>query len=75
MLRYAFRELQLYRVEANIQPGNRASLALAQRCGFTKEGFSRRYLQVNGEWRDHERWALLAEEWEVAEDASSSREI
>jgi ribosomal-protein-alanine N-acetyltransferase len=65
MLTYAFQELQLHRVEANIQPGNHASLALVQRCGFTKEGFSRRYLQVNGEWRDHERWALLAEDWEA----------
>jgi ribosomal-protein-alanine N-acetyltransferase len=65
MLAYAFRELQLHRVEANIQPGNLASLALVKKCGFTKEGFSRRYLQVDGEWRDHERWALLAEDWEV----------
>lgn len=66
MLAYAFRELALHRVEANIQPGNHASLSLVQRRGFTKEGFSRRYLQVNGEWRDHEHWALLAEEWETA---------
>ena len=65
MLAYAFRELQLHRVEANIQPGNFASLALVKRCGFVKEGFSRRYLQVNGEWRDHERWALLVEDWET----------
>ncbi len=74
MLTYAFRELQLHRVEANIQPGNHASLALVQRCGFTKEGFSRRYLQINGEWRDHERWALLVEEWETRGRASRSRE-
>lgn len=63
MLTYAFRELQLHRVEANIQPGNHASLALVQRCSFTKEGFSPRYLQVNGEWHDHERWALVVEDW------------
>jgi ribosomal-protein-alanine N-acetyltransferase len=60
-LRYAFQVLGLHRVEANIQPGNRPSIALVQRCGFHREGFSARYLKVGGRWRDHERWALLAE--------------
>lgn len=59
--RHAFRELGLHRVEANIQPGNAASIALAARCGFRQEGFSPRYLKINGRWRDHERWALLAD--------------
>ncbi|VWB80544.1 phosphinothricin acetyltransferase [Burkholderia metallica] len=57
----AFDELGLHRVEANIQPGNHASIALVRRLGFTKEGFSPRYLRIGGEWRDHERWALLAD--------------
>ena len=60
---YAFNILGLHRVEANIQPENRASINLVDRLGFTKEGFSRRYLKVNGEWRDHERWALTVEDW------------
>lgn len=60
--RFAFVEIGLHRLEANIQPENVASIALARRCGFRKEGFSPKYLQVMGEWRDHERWALLADE-------------
>jgi [ribosomal protein S5]-alanine N-acetyltransferase len=63
VLRRAFMTLKLHRIEANIQPGNRASIALAQGAGFRREGFSPRYLKIGGRWRDHERWALLAEEW------------
>jgi ribosomal-protein-alanine N-acetyltransferase len=58
---YAFAEMDLHRLEANIQPGNMASIALARKCGFKKEGFSPRYLKIFGEWRDHERWALRAD--------------
>ncbi len=63
VLRHTFDELKLHRVEANIQPRNTASLALARRAGFTREGYSRRYLKIDGRWRDHERWAILAEDW------------
>ena len=63
LLRHAFESLKLHRVEAHIQPGNRASLALVKRAGFVKEGYSRRYLKICGRWRDHERWAILAEDW------------
>ena len=62
VIAHAFGEMKLHRLEANIQPGNQASVALVRKCGFKLEGFSPRYLEVLGEWRDHERWALLADD-------------
>jgi ribosomal-protein-alanine N-acetyltransferase len=66
VLGVAFVELSLHRLEANIQPSNEASLALARAAGFQREGFSPRYLKIGGRWRDHERWALLADDWRRA---------
>jgi [ribosomal protein S5]-alanine N-acetyltransferase len=63
VLREAFGPLGLHRIEANIQPGNAPSIALARKNGFQLEGFSPRYLKINGRWRDHERWAINAEQW------------
>jgi [ribosomal protein S5]-alanine N-acetyltransferase len=63
VLREAFLNLRLHRIEANIQPGNHASISLARGAGFSREGFSPRYLKIGGRWRDHERWAILAEDW------------
>lgn len=60
----AFAGLGLHRLEANVQPGNARSLRCIRRLGFEREGFSRRFLMIGGEWRDHERWALLAEDWQ-----------
>ncbi len=61
-LRHAFGPLKLHRLEANIQPDNAPSLALVKGAGFRLEGYSPRYLKIGGRWRDHERWAILAED-------------
>ena len=59
VLQFAFDELGLHRIEANIQPNNHASRNLVQRCGFTLEGESEDFLFINGRWRDHERWVRV----------------
>jgi len=65
---HAFREpadggLGLHRLEANIMPQNRASLGVVRALGLRLEGLSLYYLKIAGSWRDHERWAILADEW------------
>jgi ribosomal-protein-alanine N-acetyltransferase len=59
VIHHAFTVLGLHRLEANVQPGNKPSIEFIRTLGFRREGFSPRYLKISGEWRDHERWALL----------------
>jgi RimJ/RimL family protein N-acetyltransferase len=65
VLNKVFTELALHRIEANIQPNNYPSIRLVQRNGFKKEGFSPKYLKINDQWCDHERWAITIEDWEA----------
>jgi ribosomal-protein-alanine N-acetyltransferase len=62
VLRFAFETLRLHRLEADIQPGNVASLSFAENIGFRKEGFSPSFACIDGTWRDHERWAITSDE-------------
>lgn len=66
VLRYAFQQLRLHRLDAQIQPGNRASLKLVRRLGFRMEGYSPDLLFIDGAWRDHERWALTSNMLDIA---------
>ena len=61
---FAFRGLELHRLQASIMPRNAASLALVRKCGFREEGRSPRYICINGVWEDHIHMALLNEKGE-----------
>lgn len=68
ILRFAFKALKLHRIEANVQPQNLSSIAVLQKNGFIKEGFSKRYLKIGARWRDHERFAIVAEDWKTKQN-------
>lgn len=61
VIRYAFGELGLHRLEANIQPTNEGSIKLVKRNGFRYEGTSPDYLFISDAWREHEHWAITVE--------------
>jgi ribosomal-protein-alanine N-acetyltransferase len=63
LCRFAFEDLALHRVQASIIPRNRASHRVAEKVGLRNEGTAVRYLEINGVWEDHVRYALTAEEW------------
>ena len=65
VLAQAFARLKLHRLEANIQPTNAASIGLVVASGFRQEGYSPRYLKIGGRWRDHLRFAICREDWQL----------
>ena len=62
LIGYAFDELELHRIMANYIPANDRSAAVLERLGFEREGFARRYLYIDGAWRDHVLTARLRDE-------------
>jgi ribosomal-protein-alanine N-acetyltransferase len=66
VLRFAFGPLDLHRVEAACIPSNAASRQLLEKLGFRREGVARAYLKINGAWRDHLLYAIVADDWPAA---------
>ncbi len=59
---YAFFQVGMHRIEICIRPENAPSLRVVEKLGFRYEGLRRRYIHINGDWRDHFCFALVAEE-------------
>lgn len=59
---HCFREVALHRVEANVRPENAPSLRVVRKLGFVEEGLHRRFLFIDGAWRDHLCFSLVREE-------------
>lgn len=64
VMRYAFEELDLHRLQISIVPRNKSSRRVVEKIGVRAEGIAERYLEINGTWEDHIRFAMTAEEWE-----------
>jgi [ribosomal protein S5]-alanine N-acetyltransferase len=69
LARFAFDELHLHRIQVAIIPRNRASRRVVEKLELREEGIAERYLEINGVWEDHVRYALTVEEWDDRRDA------
>ena len=65
VLQFAFQTLRLHRVEVAIIPRNTASHRVVEKLGLRNEGVALGFLEINGEWEDHVRYAMTSEEWAV----------
>ncbi len=63
LARFAFDELLLHRMQIAIIPRNKASRRVVEKLGIREEGLALRYLEINGCWEDHVRYAITVEEW------------
>jgi ribosomal-protein-alanine N-acetyltransferase len=64
LTQFAFDELHLHRIQISIIPRNSASRRVVEKLGIRDEGIAARYLEINGVWEDHVRYAITSEEWE-----------
>lgn len=62
-MRFAFEDLRLHRLQIAIIPRNRPSRRVVEKLGIRLEGTAERYLEINGNWEDHLRYAITIEEW------------
>jgi ribosomal-protein-alanine N-acetyltransferase len=65
VLRFAFEELSLHRIEVAIVPRNGASRRVVEKLDLREEGVAIRYLEIDGRWEDHVRYAITSEEWAI----------
>jgi ribosomal-protein-alanine N-acetyltransferase len=65
MCRYSFEDLRLHRLQISIIPRNRSSRRVVEKLEIRDEGVAERYLEINGAWEDHVRYAITIEEWQV----------
>lgn len=63
LARFCFEDLRLHRIQIAIIPRNRASRRVVEKLAIREEGIAVRYLEINGVWEDHVRYAMTAEEW------------
>ena len=63
--RFVFEDLRLHRLQISIIPRNQASIRVVDKLQLRHEGVAARYLEINGVWEDHARYAITAEEWEA----------
>lgn len=75
LCRFAFEELGLHRLQASIIPRNGPSRRVASKVGLRDEGTALRYLEINGRWEDHVRYAITSEEWAERRDDYLARWI
>jgi len=61
-LNFAFESLNLHRVEAACLPSNEPSIRLLEKVGFTREGYARRYLCIDGRWQDHLLYGIIRDD-------------
>ncbi len=64
LCQHAFEQLSLHRLQISIIPRNRASRRVVEKLALRDEGVALRYLEINGVWEDHVRYAITVEEWD-----------
>ncbi len=68
LARFAFDDLRLHRIQISIIPRNSASRRVVEKLKIRDEGIAERYLEINGVWEDHVRYAITSEEWQQRRD-------
>jgi [ribosomal protein S5]-alanine N-acetyltransferase len=71
VMRFAFEQLHLHRVQISIIPRNHRSRRVVEKLKLRDEGIALRYLEINGVWEDHVRYAMTVEEWQERGDELS----